>query len=154
MSLMAVPSVVLNLGCEMIYVLHQRLLAQGVAPDKGARVMREIVENLFDRHFLDGKVFIRQELFSLSSTRKLFDRLAHSSIMRLNESRCATHAAPHMLSPTPSPPPPRITKSLRARTTPHPHPLRTARAAWTSFSISCLWAPSISCWPARAWMTS
>lgn len=41
---------------------------------------------MFDKAYVD-KLFTPQELYSVSSVRKIFDKLAHSSIMRLSESR-------------------------------------------------------------------
>lgn len=43
----------LNLGCEMIYVIDQRLNAQSVALDKSATVLRELTEVLLDHKFLN-----------------------------------------------------------------------------------------------------
>lgn len=88
MSLLGMPWVVVNLGCEMIYILEQRLKAQGIAPDKAVKVLQDIVRTLLDPSFTKEKLFVPQEMYSLHSTRKIFDRLAHSSIMRLSESRC------------------------------------------------------------------
>lgn len=87
MSLLGMPWIVINLGCEMVYILEQRLKAQGVAPDKALKVLQDIVRTLFDRSFVREKLFVPQEMYSMHSTRKIFDRLAHSSIMRLSESR-------------------------------------------------------------------
>jgi hypothetical protein len=87
MSLLGMPWVVLNLGCEMVYILEQRLKAQGIQQDKTAKVLQDIVRTMFDRSFLSEKLFVPQDMYSLHSTRKIFDRLAHSSIMRLSESR-------------------------------------------------------------------
>lgn len=44
---------VLNLGCEMIYVIDQRLNAQSVALDKAATVLRDLTEVLLDHKFLN-----------------------------------------------------------------------------------------------------
>lgn len=74
------------MGCEMVYILEQRLKAQGIQQDKSAKVLQDIVRTMFDRSFLSEKLFVPQDMYSLHSTRKIFDRLAHSSIMRLSES--------------------------------------------------------------------
>lgn len=86
------PWIVVNMGCEMVFILAQRLRAQEVPASRACRVLCDIVGTLLDRHFVAEKLFVPQEMYSLSSTRKIFDRLAHSSIMRLNESRCARRA--------------------------------------------------------------
>ena len=40
---------------------------------------------MFDTAYVE-KLFTPQEVYSLSTTRKIFEKLAHSSIMRLSES--------------------------------------------------------------------
>lgn len=70
----------------MLYILEQRLKAQAIPPDKSVKVLQDVVASMFDRQFVE-KLFAPQEVYSISSTRKIFDRLAHSSIMRLSESR-------------------------------------------------------------------
>ena len=87
MSLLAMPWVVLNMGSEMMYILEQRLKAQSVPWDKSCRVLHDVACTLFDRSFLNDKLFVAQPLYSPSSTRKVFARLAHSSIMRLSDAR-------------------------------------------------------------------
>lgn len=87
MALLAMPLIVTNLGCEMVYILDQRLKAQSIPTDKAAKVLRDVVATMFDATYVD-KLFSPQEMYTVSSTRKIFDRLAHSSIMRLSESRC------------------------------------------------------------------
>lgn len=93
MSLLGMPWVVVNLGCEMVYILEQRLKVQGIAPDKAVKVLQDIVRTMFDQCFMEEKLFVPQEMYSLTSTRKIFDKLAHSSIMRLSESRYVTAVA-------------------------------------------------------------
>jgi hypothetical protein len=56
MSLAAMPWLVANLGGEMLYILEQRLKAQGIAPAKTARVLRDIVGALFDPAFVEGRL--------------------------------------------------------------------------------------------------
>ncbi len=69
----------------MIYILEQRLEAQKIAPQKGEKVLHDVIKSMFFPRFLE-ELFRPQEVFSLHSCRQVFDRLAHSSIMRLNES--------------------------------------------------------------------
>ena len=76
----------MNLGCEMLYILEQRLKAQNIAGDKSTRVLLDVIKTMFDQMYVE-KLFIPQEVYSVSSTRKIFDRFAHSSIMKLSESR-------------------------------------------------------------------
>jgi Organic solute transport protein 1 len=87
MSLLATPLLIANLGCEMLFILEQRLKAQSIPGDKSQKVLHDVVKTMFDKTFVSEKLFIPQEMYSIQSTRKIFDRLAHSSIMRLSESR-------------------------------------------------------------------
>jgi hypothetical protein len=49
---MAMPILITNLGVEMIYVLCSRLKAQNIPSDKGAKVINEVVNSLFDKKFM------------------------------------------------------------------------------------------------------
>jgi hypothetical protein len=49
------------------------------------QVMQDIVTNMFSEKFLE-EIFKPQELCSRKALRTIFERLAHTSIMRLNES--------------------------------------------------------------------
>jgi hypothetical protein len=84
MSEKALPLVFINLGCEMLYVLDQRLYAQNIQVDKGKKIMSDIVSNMFSVRFLE-EIFRPQELCSRKALKIIFERLAHTSIMRLNE---------------------------------------------------------------------
>ncbi len=86
MSQLAMPLLVVNMGCEMVYILEQRLKAQNIAPDKACKVLNDVIRTMFDAEYVD-KLFAPQDMYTVSQTRKIFDRLAHSSIMRLSESR-------------------------------------------------------------------
>ena len=83
MSRRCMPLLVLNLGCEMLYVLHERLVAQSVPSDKAAEVLVGIYSALFAQDFVDN-LFRPQDLCPSSNLRAIFERLAHASVMRLN----------------------------------------------------------------------
>ena len=83
-SCWAMPIVVLNMGGEMVYILHQRLQAQTVNSEKADKVLQEVVKAMFSPLFID-ELFKPQEVYSNASTRQIFEKLAHSSIMRLNK---------------------------------------------------------------------
>ncbi|EFJ41172.1 hypothetical protein VOLCADRAFT_107794 [Volvox carteri f. nagariensis] len=85
MSQLAMPLLVVNLGCEMVYILEQRLKAQNIPTDKSCKVLNDVIKTMFDSEYID-KLFAPQDMYTVSQTRKIFDRLAHSSIMRLSES--------------------------------------------------------------------
>ncbi|GMH42918.1 hypothetical protein BSKO_10840 [Bryopsis sp. KO-2023] len=84
MSLLAMPLIVANLGCEMLYILQQRLVAQNIPSDKSVKVLHDVVRAMFEPSFV-SQLFVPQTLFTVQSTRTIFDKLAHSSIMRLSE---------------------------------------------------------------------
>ena len=84
-SLMCLPVVVCNLGSEMIYILEQRLRAQSITSEKSVKVLHDVVKSMFDPTFV-AELFKPQEVYSQRATRQIFDKLAHSSIMRLSES--------------------------------------------------------------------
>nr|XP_034360045.1 protein OSCP1 isoform X5 [Arvicanthis niloticus] len=94
MSVRTLPLLFLNLGGEMLYVLDQRLRAQNIPRDKARkdewtevdrkRVLNDIISTMFNRKFME-ELFKPQELYSKKALRTVYDRLAHASIMRLNQ---------------------------------------------------------------------
>ena len=84
MSLACMPFLVVNMGGEMIYILDQRLRAQCVAPEKATKVINDVAMALFNEDFVRA-LTAPQQAYSETSLRQIFDRLAHSSIMRLSE---------------------------------------------------------------------
>ena len=83
-ALLAMPLVVINMGAEMVYILSHRLDAQKVGPAKSMRVLEDVLGAMFDQAFVE-ELFRLQEMYSRTSTRGIFDKLAHSSIMKLNK---------------------------------------------------------------------
>ena len=77
------PFVILNLGAEMIYILDQRLRSQDIEKIRAARVLEDIVKSMLSARFID-ELFRPQPMYSLHSTKQIFQKLAHSSIMKLN----------------------------------------------------------------------
>lgn len=82
-SLMTMPILIINMGAEMIYVLDQRLKAQNIPRDKSSKVLEDIIKTMHNEKFMT-ELFKPHHMYSNVSTRQIFDRLAHSSIMRLN----------------------------------------------------------------------
>lgn len=83
--MLAMPLLILNLGAEMVYILEQRLGAQRVQASKSSRVLLDVLKTMYSPSFVD-ELFKPQAMYSSKATRQIFDKLAHSSIMRLNES--------------------------------------------------------------------
>ena len=48
-------------------------------------MLQDVIATMFSVKFVE-EMFKPQELYTNASTRQIFDRIAHSSIMRLNES--------------------------------------------------------------------
>ncbi|VDK85476.1 unnamed protein product [Onchocerca ochengi] len=84
MSLKCMPLLFLNMGSEMVYIVQQRLKAQMVSKEKATQVLRDILHILFSTKFLK-ELFKPQYICSRQIMRIFFEKLVHSSIMRLNE---------------------------------------------------------------------
>ena len=125
MASIAMPLVVVNLGAEMLYILDQRLKAQCIADDKSRQVLNDVVRTWFDHKFVEA-LFKPQQLYSLTATREVFERLAHSSIMRLNSSRYSSSS-----------------NSDLCRAFWCCLPQTAVLAVWRSFLISWSWASNI-----------
>jgi len=69
----------------MIFILEQRLHAQNIPKEKSNKVLQDVSRAMFSQKFVT-ELIKPQEIYSQSATREIFDRLAHSSIMRLSES--------------------------------------------------------------------
>lgn len=83
-SLVAMPILIINMGGEMMYILNQRLHAQNIPAEKASKVLSDVIRTMYTPVFLE-ELFKPQEIYSAVSTKQIFDKLAHSSIMRLNK---------------------------------------------------------------------
>ncbi|XP_075259480.1 uncharacterized protein LOC142351229 [Convolutriloba macropyga] len=83
MSGHTLPILFINLGGEMLYVLTQRLTAQCVAQDKSQKVVCDIVNTMYGMKFM-SEITRPQDLFARQNLRLIFEKLVHTSIMRLN----------------------------------------------------------------------
>lgn len=80
----------LNVGCHMMFVLKNRLKAQGISQDKSifrhyvaVKIIEDLVEAIFKAHLVKG-VLTPQEPMTIVTMRDIFRKLAHSSIMKLD----------------------------------------------------------------------
>ncbi|KAJ8611548.1 hypothetical protein CTAYLR_007712 [Chrysophaeum taylorii] len=78
------PLLIVNLGGEMVYILEQRLEAQKVCAAKAERVLCDVVRTMLSRRLVQ-EMFKAQEMYSDEAIRQIFYKLAHASIMKLNE---------------------------------------------------------------------
>jgi hypothetical protein len=83
MAQRALGVLVLNLSCEMLYVIDERLIAQGVPRSKATKVLLDMSKAMFDSNFIDT-LLKPQPMYSQSNLRTIFDHLSRASIMRLN----------------------------------------------------------------------
>ena len=81
---LSLPFLILNLGSEMLYILDQRLRAQNISVEKGLRVREDLLRQLFSSQFIE-ELLRPQAIYSLAAARQVFERLAQSSIMKLND---------------------------------------------------------------------
>ncbi|GFR01464.1 protein OSCP1 [Trichonephila clavata] len=79
----ALPIIFLNLSGEMIYVIQQRLEAQNISEDKSRKVIQDIISTMLNDQFIK-ELFEPQHMYSRSAMQSVFEKLVHSSIMRLN----------------------------------------------------------------------
>ncbi|KAL4001660.1 Organic solute transport protein 1 family protein [Acanthocheilonema viteae] len=84
MSLKCMPLLFLNMGSEMVYILQQRLKAQKIDKEKTTQVLRDILHILLNTKFLK-ELFKPQYICSRQVMRIFFEKLIHSSIMRLSK---------------------------------------------------------------------
>ena len=82
--LLAMPLLIINMGGEMAYILQQRLVAQKIPESKSFKVLHDVIRTMYNKKFITA-LFSPQPVYTNKSVRQVFDRLAHSSIMRLNE---------------------------------------------------------------------
>ncbi|KAK5985018.1 Protein OSCP1 [Trichostrongylus colubriformis] len=86
MSLKCFPLLYVNMAGEMIYILEQRIKNQhNISEEKGDLVLHDIISQTLKQKYLH-EIFKPQHMFSRRHMRAMFERLAHSSIMRLSES--------------------------------------------------------------------
>jgi hypothetical protein len=79
-SLFAMPAILLNMGGEMTYILQQRLFAQSVDEEKARKVLQDVIRAMYSPQFI-VELFKPQEMYTTASTKQIFEKLAHSSIM-------------------------------------------------------------------------
>ena len=85
MSLLTLPLIFINLGGEMLYILDQRLSAQQLQVDRTQRILRDIIGQMLSEKF-SKELFSPQPVYKKREMRTVFEKLAHTSIMKLNAS--------------------------------------------------------------------
>jgi hypothetical protein len=78
------PIIMLNMGGEFLYIINQRLQAQSIQDEKAHNVLQDMAKVMFSPDFVQ-ELFRPQDMPSITSVRQIFNKIAHSSIMRLNQ---------------------------------------------------------------------
>lgn len=84
MSIDTFPILYFNMSGEMIYIIDQRLEAQKIGQSKAKRVLNDIILSVFNSKLI-SEVFKPHNTITFFVLRTIFEKLVHSSIMRLNE---------------------------------------------------------------------
>lgn len=79
-----------NLGCEMLYVIDQRLKAQQICEEKSTQVIHDVTVVLLEPKFIDslivGSTHNNSQLLTVDHCKYMLNDIATSSIMRLDKS--------------------------------------------------------------------
>ncbi|KOB72101.1 putative Oxidored-nitro domain-containing protein [Operophtera brumata] len=84
MSHFATSFIVVNLGCEMAFVIDQRLKAQSIPNDRSERVLTDLVTVLLHRKLLD-ELFLPQPVAQHAVIKQLLQDISSTSIMKLDD---------------------------------------------------------------------
>ncbi|XP_047522103.1 protein OSCP1 [Pieris napi] len=84
MSHFATPLIVINLGCEMVYVIEQRLKMQKIPLSKSEKVLTEIVTVLLHPKLMED-LFLPQPIAPHAVIKQLISDISASSIMKLDD---------------------------------------------------------------------
>ncbi|XP_017069460.1 protein OSCP1 [Drosophila eugracilis] len=81
--------ILVNLGCEMLYVIDQRLKAQQIAQDKSIQVIHDVTTVLLEPKFinslLEGSKHNNAQLLTADHCKFMLNDIATCSLMRLDE---------------------------------------------------------------------
>jgi hypothetical protein len=91
MTMLSTPVAVLNLGCQMLFVLEERLRSQEAPPERTLTLLSDLAKGVFATQFIED-LFRPQARPEVSKVFALFDAFAHSSVMTLSASRFALRA--------------------------------------------------------------
>ena len=83
------PFIIINLGAEMVYILDQRLREQDLSADRCSKVLEDIIQNMFSQSVVK-EIFRSQTMYSLKSTKQIFNKVAHSSNRKLDNTAMQT----------------------------------------------------------------
>ncbi|KAJ1563499.1 hypothetical protein HK096_000697 [Nowakowskiella sp. JEL0078] len=84
MSLIANLPIFCNLCGEMIYIIQQRLSTYKIEIIQSAQIQNEIICAMTEQYLIDDLISL-QNVYSMSSMKRLFERIAQSSTMKLTK---------------------------------------------------------------------
>ncbi|EDW10236.2 protein OSCP1 [Drosophila mojavensis] len=81
--------ILVNLGCEALYVIDQRLKAQQIAADKSLQVIHDVTSVLLEPKFIEslinGSMHSNAQLLTADHCKFMLNDIATCSLMRLDE---------------------------------------------------------------------
>lgn len=98
MAAVAMPLLALNLGCEMLFIIQQRLHAQATPAAKAAAVVADVARELCALAPFQPAA----PAVGLEDLQQLLARVAGSSVMRLSADRCARPQPGRSIPPHPA----------------------------------------------------
>eukprot|EP00056_Hartaetosiga_gracilis_P001671 m.46615 g.46615 ORF g.46615 m.46615 type:complete len:414 (-) comp10729_c0_seq2:145-1386(-) len=84
MSKKALPILLVNLNCELLYVINERLEAQNAPEAKAQRIRDDIARTIFDHNIVEN-MFTPQPLYDQTQLLTTTKFITNSSIITLNE---------------------------------------------------------------------
>eukprot|EP00055_Hartaetosiga_balthica_P005714 m.17167 g.17167 ORF g.17167 m.17167 type:complete len:420 (+) comp4739_c0_seq1:201-1460(+) len=83
MNRKALPILLLNLNCELLYVINERLVSQNAPESKTQRIRDDIAKTIFDQLIVDN-MFMPQPLYDQQQLLTTTKYITNSSIITLN----------------------------------------------------------------------
>lgn len=91
MASLTTPFLVYNLGCEMLFIIDQRLRAQHSSNERSAAVLLDLADGLLQADLMEAH-FEAQPRPQMSHVYELFVKVVNSTVMRLSTTRLAAAA--------------------------------------------------------------
>lgn len=86
MASLTTPFLVYNLGCEMLFIIDQRLRAQHSSNERSATVLLDLAEGLLQADLMEAH-FTAQPRPNISHVYHIFVNIINSTVMRLSTTR-------------------------------------------------------------------
>lgn len=73
----------INIGCEMIYVINHRLGSLDIEGGKAKKTLEDITKTLFSKR-IEDLIYTKRSLFTLEGIKNSLDKVCHCSIITLD----------------------------------------------------------------------